>query len=165
MEDIKNILDPAIAAGAVAPNDLRDLLSKVLNKPLESFEGDQFNLPNISSTKDSSSSDMSNLLGGIDNSEIEAGEITPDGKTVQQVSLNGAQITSLVNIVQSVAAGTLPYNSALEMIVAAFPFDEIKAAAILDKSGAQPSIIKAYGGNSDSEMAGMFRRMIRKFKG
>ncbi len=165
MEDIKNILDPAIAAGAVAPNDLRDLLSKVLNKPLESFEGDQFNLPNISSSKDSSSSDMSNLLGGIDNSEIEAGEITPDGKTVQQVSLNGAQITSLVNIVQSVAAGTLPYNSALEMIVAAFPFDEIKAAAILDKSGAQPSIVKAYGDNSDSEMAGMFRRMIRKFKG
>lgn len=45
MEDVKAILTPAIQANAVAPNDLRDLLSKVLNKPLEAFEGDEYNLP------------------------------------------------------------------------------------------------------------------------
>lgn len=45
MEDIKNILDPAIQANAVAPNDLRDLLSKTLNKPLAQFEGEKYNYP------------------------------------------------------------------------------------------------------------------------
>lgn len=45
MEDIKSILDPSINAKAVAPNDLRDILGKVLNKPLEPFEGDEYNKP------------------------------------------------------------------------------------------------------------------------
>lgn len=45
MEDIKAILTPAIQANAVAPNDLRDLLSDVLNKPLTVFEGNEYNLP------------------------------------------------------------------------------------------------------------------------
>lgn len=45
MEDIAAILVPAIDAGGVAPNDLRDLLSEVLNKQLENFDGDEYNLP------------------------------------------------------------------------------------------------------------------------
>lgn len=45
MEDVKAILDPAINAKAVAPNDLRDLLSKVLNKPLEAFDDERYNYP------------------------------------------------------------------------------------------------------------------------
>lgn len=57
------------------------------------------------------------------------------GTTVAQVSLNGAQITSLVNIVQNVAKGELPYESALAMIVSAFPFDEAKAREILGNAG------------------------------
>ena len=44
MEDVKAILTPAIQANAVAPNDLRDILSKALNKPLEAFEDDKYNL-------------------------------------------------------------------------------------------------------------------------
>lgn len=44
-EDIKNILDPAIRANAIASNDLRPLVSKVLGVPLEPFEGDQYNKP------------------------------------------------------------------------------------------------------------------------
>lgn len=80
-EDIKNILDSAIQANAVAPNDLRDLLSKVLNKPLEIFAGDKYNFP-------------SNTQPTIESSSIE----------------------------------------------------------------------KAYGEGSEAEIAGMFRRMIRKMK-
>ncbi|WP_413509651.1 phage portal protein [Carnobacterium maltaromaticum] len=83
MEDIKSILEPAIAANAVAPNDLRDLLSKILNKPLALFKGDKYNFP----------------IGSARNQSTEL------------------------------------------------------------------TLEKAYGDNSDSEMAGMFRRMIRKFKG
>lgn len=44
-EDVKNILGPAIQARAVAPNDLRPLISKTLNVPLQPFEGDEYNLP------------------------------------------------------------------------------------------------------------------------
>lgn len=45
MEDVKSILDPAINAKAVAPNDLRDILSKVLNKPLPLFVDEKYNYP------------------------------------------------------------------------------------------------------------------------
>jgi len=45
MEDVKAILTPAIQANAVAPNDLRDILSKALNKPLEAFDGEEYNYP------------------------------------------------------------------------------------------------------------------------
>lgn len=51
---------------------------------------------------------------------------------VAAISLNGAQITSLLEIIQSVAAGTLSYNGAIAIIVSAFPFDEAKAKAMLD---------------------------------
>ncbi|MGM0215057.1 PBSX family phage portal protein [Enterococcus sp. AZ109] len=51
MEDIKSILDPSINAGAVAPNDLRDILGKVLNKPLEPFEGDEYNKPILTNSQ------------------------------------------------------------------------------------------------------------------
>ncbi len=40
MEDVKAILTPAIQANASGSNDLRDILSKALNKPLEAFDGD-----------------------------------------------------------------------------------------------------------------------------
>lgn len=62
-------------------------------------------------------------------------EAAKAGTTVSQVSLNGAQITSLVAIVQNVARGELPYDSALAMIISAFPFDESKAKEILGKAG------------------------------
>lgn len=45
MEDIQAILTPGIQANAIAPNDLRPLIAKVINKPLELFEGEEYNLP------------------------------------------------------------------------------------------------------------------------
>lgn len=62
-------------------------------------------------------------------------EAAKAGTTVSQVSLNGAQITSLVAIVQNVARGELSYDSALAMIISAFPFDESKAKEILGNAG------------------------------
>lgn len=162
MEDIKAILDPAINAKAVAPNDLRDLLSKVLNKPLEPFDGEQYNYPV------ELAGGMPSFAGGEidsdDDSQMEAGDTNGLGQTVQQVSMNGAQITSLVNIVQAVASGTLPRDSAIQMITAAFPFDEAKAELILgDKSFAlSHQVAKAYGESDLSEVAASVRRMIRR---
>lgn len=71
---------------------------------------------------------------GLNSSNV-AASVAQAGTTVSQVSLNGAQITSLVSIVQNVAKGDLPYSSALAMIVSAFPFDEEKAKEILGNAG------------------------------
>jgi PBSX family phage portal protein len=165
MEDIKAILDPAIQASAVAPNDLRDIVGKVLNKPLESFEGEQYNLP-----ANGNSANKVNMSGDTLSSsegQLEPGETNALGQTVQQVSLNGAQITSLVNIVQAVASGKLPRDSALQMITAAFPFDEEKAIQILGDSDFKISdegIQKAYGSTPTSELAATVRRLIKEVR-
>lgn len=165
MEDVKAILDPAINAKAVAPNDLRDLLSKVLNKPLEAFDGDQYNLP-MDSGGSSTTLAIPTPPNGENKDQMEAGDTNGLGQTVQQVSLNGAQITSLVNIVQAVAGGTLPRDSAIQMITAAFPFDEEKAKSILGNPSFELSqeVNKAYGYTQEGELSGMIRRFIRRAK-
>ncbi|MCD2255766.1 phage portal protein [Lactobacillus sp. CC-MHH1034] len=72
----------------------------------------------------------------IQKSTASASALASDGDTtIQKVSLNGAQITSLVNIVQSVAAKTLPYDSALAMLTASFPFNEAQAKEMLGNAG------------------------------
>jgi hypothetical protein len=51
---------------------------------------------------------------------------------VQATALNGAQIASMVQIVQSVADGALPAESAIQMMLVAFPsLDEAEARAII----------------------------------
>ena len=63
MEDIKAILDPAIKAKAVAPNDLRDIVGKVLNKPLGPFDGDEYNKPILTNSQGNA---VGSLTGEID---------------------------------------------------------------------------------------------------
>ncbi|OJG40526.1 PBSX family phage portal protein [Enterococcus gilvus] len=167
MEDIKAILDPAINANAVAPNDLRDIVGKVLNKPLESFDGDQYNLPSNNQSNQSILPNSQASSTAIDVGQLEPGETNALGQTVQQVSLNGAQITSLVNIVQAVASGKLPRDSALQMITAAFPFDEEKAKQILGDSDFKindEGIQKAYGDSPTSDLAAAVRLLIKEVR-
>lgn len=59
-------------------------------------------------------------------------------KVASEVSLNGAQISSLMQIVQEVNAGSLSRESALEIITSSFPFDHEKAEAILGPPGSLP---------------------------
>lgn len=54
---------------------------------------------------------------------------------VQQQALNGAQVTSLVDIVEKVAAGTLPRDSAINMIVMAFNVKPEDAERVLGTAG------------------------------
>jgi hypothetical protein len=52
--------------------------------------------------------------------------------SVQETALNGAQIASMVQIVQSVADGMLPAESAIQMMLVAFPgMDEAEARSII----------------------------------
>lgn len=74
-----------------------------------------------------------------------------DEPTPQEISLNGAQVSSMVQIVTSVGQGQLPRESGIEMLRAAFPLSREQAeqimgdmgqgfvpAASTDPTGAQP---------------------------
>lgn len=69
--------------------------------------------------------------------ENEANQVlTLDGaKTINEVSLNGAQIDSILKIITGVASGTLPYSSAVAVLTEAYPFDDAKAKTILGEAG------------------------------
>lgn len=66
------------------------------------------------------------------------GDPTPEGgaeENVQQKALNGAQVTSMVTIIQQIAQGLIPRETGIQLIVAAFPIDEAKADAIIGDVG------------------------------
>lgn len=69
--------------------------------------------------------------------DMQAGGPTED---VQQTALNDAQIKSLLELIQQVAGGLLPLESAYELLLIAFPaIDEAKARAMLTPTvGFQP---------------------------
>lgn len=59
-----------------------------------------------------------------------------DGETLPATSLNGAQITSMVEVVQSVANRTLPYESGVAMLMLAFQLTREDAESVI---GARPA--------------------------
>lgn len=68
------------------------------------------------------------------------GEVAQSGsqteiKTKQEISLNGAQVTSLLDIVTKVAYGVIPKESGLSMIKTAFSLSDEQATAIMSTIG------------------------------
>ena len=53
------------------------------------------------------------------------------GEEIAKVSLNGAQISSILEITQAVAAGAMERESAITLLTEAFPFDQSTADKIL----------------------------------
>lgn len=62
--------------------------------------------------------------------------VDEDAAPAQDTALNGAQVSSLLQIVGQVAAGQLPRDSALEIMVAAFNMSHDQADKILGSVGA-----------------------------
>lgn len=60
----------------------------------------------------------------------------PSDHQEQDTSLNGAQVTSMLEIVQAVAAGTLPRDAAKAMLKRAFRVDDAGAEELLGSAGA-----------------------------
>jgi len=68
----------------------------------------------------------------------ETNEVNPLGEgaaNVESVILNGAQVTSLVTVVQQVAKGELPRESGLEIIMKAFNLSKEEAESVLSSAG------------------------------
>lgn len=60
------------------------------------------------------------------------GAVPVDGAAVADTALNGAQVSSLVEILASVASGALPLDTSKALILAAFPsFDEARVERML----------------------------------
>lgn len=53
----------------------------------------------------------------------------------QDISLNGAQIASMVEIVSQVAAGMLPRESGINMLIASFQISQAQAEKIMGEAG------------------------------
>jgi hypothetical protein len=66
---------------------------------------------------------------------IDAPEAAGAPVDVQETALNGAQVTALLEIVGQVVAGQLPRQTAIEVIVSAFPIDRAQADRILGDVG------------------------------
>jgi len=78
--------------------------------------------------------------------------VAPDGATVQDTALNGAQVSSLVEILAAVSAGTLPVESARPLILAAFPaFDDVRVEAMLAplRASRVPAPVTVDGGTAE----------------
>lgn len=72
---------------------------------------------------------QTNDIPAVDQSSIES------TLTKQQVSLNGAQVTSLVEVLQNISAGVLPRDSGLALIKVAFSLDDKTASEIVGSIG------------------------------
>ena len=81
-----------------------------------------------------------------------AGPSGPDGGAVQQLALNGAQVTSLSETVLMVERGEIDRETAFHLIRIAFPaVSEDEVRALLAKAG-DNSAMKARGSNSGKEV-------------
>ncbi len=72
---------------------------------------------------------------------------TPAGETglgiaedIQKTLLNGAQVTAMVNIVSTVAAGQLPRDAGLNILQTAFGITEQEAKDIMGNAGLEPDV-------------------------
>jgi HK97 family phage portal protein len=59
------------------------------------------------------------------------GNVAEQSSAAPEQTLNGAQIKSMLEIILQVAQGVLPKEAAVQILVAAFPFDEARARKIL----------------------------------
>lgn len=66
---------------------------------------------------------------------IGAKPAAPTTEDVQKTALNGAQVAALVSIVTEVAAGTIPRDSAIQIIVLSFPVTAAQAELIVGSAG------------------------------
>ena len=81
--------------------------------------------------------DLARAKGEVeaDPTQVAVGGGDPEGAPAAALALNGAQVTALLEVVQQVVMGLLPRESAIEIIVAAFPVDQTTASRILGKVG------------------------------
>lgn len=136
--EIADKVDKLLASGVYCIDELRGKLGE--HKIDNDFSKQHWMTKNYSKVEDvldgeeTTMSTTSNSDSGSDdtnsNDDLSDPNIDTDG-TIASISLNGAQIQSLLQIVSAVANNELEYDSAVVLITSAFPFDEDTAKLIL----------------------------------
>jgi hypothetical protein len=104
----------------------------VVDNKLEEYLREQANLPKADAL---TFAPAPSAGAPQDSAAAELPQTQPGTDALPQQSLNGAQISSLMEVVQSVAAGQLPRESALAIITTAFPIDATRAEQIMGTVG------------------------------
>ncbi|GAI92632.1 unnamed protein product, partial [marine sediment metagenome] len=109
----------------------KDEPTKGGDKPPNSVAGSGFQGPSLSPRKPSDSPDSgAGGPGGIEE------EVAREAVTTPQQSLNGAQVTSLLEVVQNVAAGQMPREAGINILRVAFAISEQNAESVMASVGA-----------------------------
>ena len=112
--EMAQAIDKLIASGSYTINDIRDLTG--YNKIEEEYGDIHWMTKNYTPMVEMLKSDE---------------EFSATSEPLQQNSLNGEQIKSLLDIVDAVVGGRMDYEGAVALISNAFPFDEAIARKIL----------------------------------
>lgn len=111
-----------VAAGIISPSEEREKLKNDPEAGYAHLEMEEDEFGDLFAKQEAIEN-----AGGI--------PVQEDEPTPQELSLNGAQVASMVQIVSSVAAGTLPRESGVQMLLAAFPITSEQAEKIMGEVG------------------------------
>ena len=124
----------AFQAGAITLDEYRE---RIGFPPADNGSGAVYFVPLGSTVVENPETGMAPMSPGPvgDAAPVEAdaarGEAGIGDSVAPDLVLNGAQVASLVSVVEAMMAGTLPYASALEIVQSAFGMSEEKARRIL----------------------------------
>ena len=93
--------------------------------------------------EENNDSEKENIKEKVDQEKTEDIKAQQEEGNIQQTALNGAQISSLIEIINSVKSDVLTYESAVALIIYSFPFDESQAKEILgEKEDAAEPVVE-----------------------
>lgn len=128
--EMSNAIDKVLSSGVLSVNEIRDTVG--YNKLEEEFANKHFMTKNYCLAEDMLKPIEVEV---VDNTESEQEAQPIESKesveNIQSTALNGAQIASVLEIINAVVAGQLSYEGAVTLLVSAFPFDEQIARSIL----------------------------------
>ncbi|NBW86174.1 MAG: phage portal protein [Planctomycetia bacterium] len=126
--------------GAIRPNEIRDLEDlPLLDDPAADETYVQLGFSTLGAAAGSTTT-VDPVVAATDGVQPDAVAAAAAGPTIQDTSLNGAQVTALLEIIAAVGGGTLDESSAVAVIVASFPqFDEAQAKKMVAGASAPPS--------------------------
>ena len=138
LEEIAGPITSLIQSGAISPDDeLESWLRDLAGAPQHEV-GDPGMMPS---------------------DEIEPGEeSTPQGldtggKPVAAVTMNGAQVASMLSIIEQVASGTLGKGAAIKLMMTAFAVPQETALALLEEdSSAAPHLADALAPDTEADL-------------
>lgn len=122
--EMANAIDKVLSSGVLSINEIRDTVG--YNAINEEYANIHWMTKNYSPAED-----MLKSLEAPAEQEVQSTESEEPTENIQSTALNGAQIASVLEIINAVVSGQLSYEGAVTLLTNAFPFDEQTARKIL----------------------------------